>query len=163
VSKRKTRWTRDFKLQALSRMDDAPTIMALAEELGVSGFCCTNGDEHTIPAAPTRCRRLAASGRPAAGARTTSGAMHLDFGRSGDRERLIFVWPIEGIRSLLFYPRLDGRDLLRLQDQTIGGPHGRFDDDDDRRRIELHVAPRPPRKHQAASSRLHDDALYRRI
>jgi transposase len=35
VSKRKTRWTRDFKLQALSRMDDAPTVTALASELGV--------------------------------------------------------------------------------------------------------------------------------
>jgi transposase-like protein len=36
VSKRKTRWTRDFKLQALSRMDDAPTVTALAVELGVN-------------------------------------------------------------------------------------------------------------------------------
>jgi transposase len=35
VSKRKTRWTRDFKLQALSRMDAAPTVTALALELGV--------------------------------------------------------------------------------------------------------------------------------
>jgi transposase-like protein len=31
----KTRWTRAFKLEALSRMDEAETISALADELGV--------------------------------------------------------------------------------------------------------------------------------
>ena len=35
MSKRKIQWTRDFKLQALSRMEDAPTVTALAAELGV--------------------------------------------------------------------------------------------------------------------------------
>lgn len=33
--KPKTRWTREFKLQALSRMDDAVDVTALAKELGV--------------------------------------------------------------------------------------------------------------------------------
>ena len=33
--KPKTRWTREFKLQALSRMDDAVDVTALARELGV--------------------------------------------------------------------------------------------------------------------------------
>jgi len=31
----KTRWTREFKLKALSRMDNAPDVTALATELGV--------------------------------------------------------------------------------------------------------------------------------
>jgi transposase len=34
-SRPKTRWTREFKLQALSRMDEAPDITALARELGL--------------------------------------------------------------------------------------------------------------------------------
>jgi transposase len=36
VSKTKTRWTRDFKLQALARMEGAGDVTALAKELGVS-------------------------------------------------------------------------------------------------------------------------------
>jgi transposase len=38
VAKKRTkrRWTREFKLQAISRMDDAVNVTALAEELGVS-------------------------------------------------------------------------------------------------------------------------------
>jgi transposase-like protein len=35
VSKRKRRFTQDFKLQALSRMETAETITLLAAELGV--------------------------------------------------------------------------------------------------------------------------------
>jgi len=34
-SRPKTRWTREFKLQALSRMAEAPDVTALATELGV--------------------------------------------------------------------------------------------------------------------------------
>jgi len=32
----KTRWTREFKLSALSRMEDAPDVQALARELGIN-------------------------------------------------------------------------------------------------------------------------------
>jgi transposase len=35
VSKTKTRWTREFKLRALSRLDETVSVAALAEELGV--------------------------------------------------------------------------------------------------------------------------------
>ncbi len=35
MSKRKRRFTQDFKLQALSRMEAAETITALAAELGI--------------------------------------------------------------------------------------------------------------------------------
>ncbi len=35
MSQTKTRWTRDFKLLALSRMEDAVDVTALAAELGV--------------------------------------------------------------------------------------------------------------------------------
>lgn len=35
MSKTKTRWTREFKLLALSRMEDAGDVTALAAELGV--------------------------------------------------------------------------------------------------------------------------------
>jgi transposase-like protein len=35
VSKTKTRWTREFKLRALSRLDEAVSVAGLAEELGV--------------------------------------------------------------------------------------------------------------------------------
>jgi transposase len=35
VSKSKTRWTREFKLRALSRLAEAVSVAALAEELGV--------------------------------------------------------------------------------------------------------------------------------
>ena len=34
-TKTKTRWTREFKLRALARMDEAADITALAKELGV--------------------------------------------------------------------------------------------------------------------------------
>ena len=34
-SKPKTRWTREFKLRALARMEAAPDVTALAKELGV--------------------------------------------------------------------------------------------------------------------------------
>jgi transposase-like protein len=35
VSKTKTRWTREFKLRALSRLDETVSVAALAAELGV--------------------------------------------------------------------------------------------------------------------------------
>jgi transposase len=35
VSKSKTRWTREFKLRAVSRLDETVSVAALAEELGV--------------------------------------------------------------------------------------------------------------------------------
>jgi transposase len=35
VSKTKTRWTREFKLRALSRLDETVSVAALADELGV--------------------------------------------------------------------------------------------------------------------------------
>jgi transposase len=35
VSKTKTRWTREFKLRALSRLDETVSVAALAGELGV--------------------------------------------------------------------------------------------------------------------------------
>jgi transposase len=35
VSKTKTRWTREFKLRALSRLDETVSVAALAEDLGV--------------------------------------------------------------------------------------------------------------------------------
>jgi transposase len=34
----KTRWTREFKLKALARMEEAPDVTALAAELGVQRF-----------------------------------------------------------------------------------------------------------------------------
>lgn len=35
MSKRRRRWDRDFKLRAIARMDAAPSIQGLAEELGI--------------------------------------------------------------------------------------------------------------------------------
>ena len=35
MSKTKTRWTREFKLRALSRLDETVSVAALAKELGV--------------------------------------------------------------------------------------------------------------------------------
>jgi transposase-like protein len=35
VSKTKTRWTREFKLRALSRLEETVSVAALAAELGV--------------------------------------------------------------------------------------------------------------------------------
>ena len=35
MSKTKTRWTREFKLRGLSRLDETVSVAALAEELGV--------------------------------------------------------------------------------------------------------------------------------
>jgi transposase-like protein len=55
----KTRWTREFKLRALARMDEAADITALAKELGVQrGSCSISGAASSDQVARTPCMRL---------------------------------------------------------------------------------------------------------
>jgi transposase len=60
----KTRWSRDFKLQALSRMAEAPDITALAAELGLDRGRLYKWRRQFLMGGP---EALNAIGRPAVG------------------------------------------------------------------------------------------------